>query len=525
MPARGSLRVLATCLVAVTLVAGCSSGDDDGASPTTVTGTSPGTGAEATPLVAQPEGTLADTECWWDLDDIDPAVTVSCHTLTVPADWGDPDADDEVVLPVARLHHDDVADDVAPTVVLHGGPGGSLLDNAPVNRSGSDAVAATDVILWDQRGTGRAEPDLNCPEKEEAVMGALMTTDAVEVELERNVDATLACRDRLVADGVDLNDYNTHASVNDLEALRIALGADTWNVQGASYGARLALAYAREHPDPIRALVLDSVYTTQAGGLDRVRNLAPDALERLVADCAADPACADAYPDLGATIEAAADSLDDAPGEATVALDFADQSAERDYRVVGSDFRSGMFAALYETDIIPLLPSIIADVADGGRGIVPTFLETATPRLTGLSEGAYLSVDCADSGRLLEGAEAADIVGDGAYLMYALVNAMTFCSVWDVTPLPESFNEPALPEVPTIVFAGTLDPVTPFAESRAQAEAMADARFVAAPRGGHGVAGFDACTQEAYLGFLADPASELPACVDAIDAPPFVGAG
>ena len=160
-------------------------------------------------------------------------------------------------------------------------------------------------------------------------------------------------------------------------------------------------------------------------------------------------------------------------------------------------------------------------LAEGDRSIVSTFLETATPRLTGLSEGAYLSVDCADSGRLLEGATAEEIVGDGEYFIYAMVLANTFCAQWDVAPLPASFNEPALPEVPTIVFGGTLDPVTPFADSKAQADAMADARFVAAPRGGHGVTGFDDCTRQAHLGFLDDPSSDLPACVAAIPVPPF----
>ena len=525
--------VLAALLV-VGSVVGCSSSDGDGsASPTTTTrdvttGTGGGPGdpdTATTPLLDEPTGTLADVDCWWDLAEIDPTVTVTCHTLTVPADWGNPDDGDEVVLPVARLHAEGVADDVAPVVVLHGGPGGSLLDAAPVGRSKSRGVAARDVILWDQRGAGRAVPSLDCPEKEEAVMGALMTTDPVEVELQRNVDATRACRDRLVGEGIDLGDYNTHASINDLEALRVALGADTWNVQGASYGTRLGLAYARQHPEVIRALVLDSVYPPQVGTLERIEGLAPNALQRLVDACADDTACAAAYPDLGATIEAAAASLDAEPGAATVALDFAGQTEEKDYRIVGSDFRSGMFAALYDTSIIPLLPSIIGDVADGDHSIVSTFLQTATPRLTGLSEGAYLSIDCADSGRLLQGATPEQIVGDGDFFIYAMVLAATFCSVWNVPPLPETFNEPSVPDVPTIVFAGTLDPVTPHTDSRAQADAMPDARFVLAPRGGHGDVGFDECTSEAYLGFLDDPGSELPACTAEIAAKPFIVGG
>lgn len=521
-------------------LASCSSDGDDTSSSTSTTASSEssGEGDSTTPLVDAPTGTLAEVDCWWDLGEIEPDVTVTCHTLTVPADWADPDGGDDVVLPVARLHREGVADDAVPIVVLHGGPGGDLLGAAPTGVASGDLVADRDVILYDQRGSGRSEPSLNCPEKEAAVMGALQTVDSVEDELARNVEATQACRDRLVGEGIDLADYNTLASVNDLDALRDAFELETWNVTGASYGTRIGLAYARQHPDRVRALVLDSVYPPQAGSRERIEEQAPDALQRLVDDCSADAACgaiidpcseagACSRPmeiHLGDLIETAAASLDEAPGEATLALAYADRTADdepEEYRLVGSDFRSGMFAALYDTSIIPLMPGIIDGVAAGDRGIVPTFLETATPRLTGLSEGAYLSIDCADSGRLLEGATAEDLVGDGDFFVYSMVLAQPFCEQWDVAPLPASFNEPALPDVPTLVYGGTLDPITPFPDSEEQAQDMPDARFVAVPRGGHGVATFDDCTIQARTEFLADPSSDLPACTADIAGQPY----
>jgi pimeloyl-ACP methyl ester carboxylesterase len=68
-------------------------------------------------------------------------------------------------------------------------------------------------------------------------------------------------------------------------------------------------------------------------------------------------------------------------------------------------------------------------------------------------------------------------------------------------------------DVPTLVFAGTLDPITPYLESKAQAEAMPDARFVEVPRGGHTVSDLDECTKQARDAFWTDPSAELPACV------------
>jgi len=514
----------------------CSSSDGDAGTTTTTAGadttaagpdgTDGGDGAvNPSAIVAEPEGELAEADCWWPTEEIDPAVTLTCSTLTVPADWNDPGDDAEVVLPIVRLHHRDVEPDVAPLVSLHGGPGGSSLAAAPVGLSEDVLVRTQDVILWDQRGSGFSTPSLNCPEKERAVVDTLATREPLEDELATNLAAVEACRDRLRGEGIDLDHYNTIQSVNDAEALRAAMGADTWNVMGGSYGTRLGLAYAREHPDRVRALVLDSVYPPEVGGLARIRDGAEEAIARLVDECAADDACQGAFGDLGeqlANAEAALDGSDE-PVTATVEID--GEPVARDFLLAGSDLRSGMFAALYQKDLIPLLPSVIASVADGDRSILGIYIDSAVPLLTQLSEGAYYSVDCADGGRLLDGATPEDVLGDGATAAYALTNAATWCGTWGVAPLDASFNEPALPEAPTLVYAGTLDPVTPYADSKAQAEAMPDARLVTVPRGGHGEARWDDCTTEALVGFLTDPAADLPACTASIPAQPFIAGG
>ena len=71
-----------------------------------------------------------------------------------------------------------------------------------------------------------------------------------------------ACADRLQAEGADLGAYNSVASANDVDAIRAALGHDQWNVLGISYGTRLGQEVVRNHPDGVRALVLDSVQPT-----------------------------------------------------------------------------------------------------------------------------------------------------------------------------------------------------------------------------------------------------------------------
>jgi len=462
-------------------------------------------------------------DCWW--NDQYPAfpddIAVACGTIDAPSIPGDPESD-PVTLAVARLHHEGSPEGAPPIVYLHGGPGGTSLRDAPEELIALPSLRERDIILWDQRGAGHSTPSLNCPEKEEAILDTLARADSWPDELALNQAAVRSCAERLTSAGVDLDRYNTLASVADMEVLREALGVEDWNVWGVSYGTRLGLAYARAHPDRVRSLVIDSVYPPEVGGIERTQDLTDDALQRLFDACADDAGCAEAYGDLERLLAQAVADLDRRPEELTRTVLVGEESQDRSFTVTGSDVRAGVFVALYRSDLIPLLPSIIAALAEGDRSIIPAFIDVGIPNLVDPSEGDFFSVECADSGGLIDGPEAEaslEEVTDDA--LVALASAQVFCPDWGVEHLPESFNEQVVVDVPTLVFAGTLDPITPYLDSKAQAEAMPDARYVEVPNGGHSVATFDDCTKQARAGFWTDPSSDLPTCVSELAPRPF----
>ena len=461
-------------------------------------------------------------ECWWPIPDSLPAgTTITCGTLAVPADRDDAEGG-TVTLAIAHIHREGADASAPPILVLHGGPGGAALSSVPAGLASQSAVDAVDLITFDQRGSGRSLPSLDCPEKEEAVLEALSAARSWSKELGKNRKAAKACRKRLLREGIDLDDFHTLASIADMESIREAFGADSWNLFGGSYGTRLALAYARLHPTRVRSLVLDSVYPPDVGDVEHWITLPQRAIDGLVEACAADAACNAAYPNLGALVEQVVASFDEDPEELEGTFVHQGQTITRSLVLTGADVRGALFSALYQTNLIPLLPSVISALASGDRSIVPIFVSMGVPQILALSEGAYYSIDCADSQRLFDKREAKRALrGAGADALVALGTAQAFCAQWKVESLPASFNEPVEVDVPTLVFGGTLDPVTPYEGSAAQAARMPNARFVSVPRGGHGGVSFDACTLTALNDFWADPAAALPACLASTEPFPF----
>ncbi|MDF2190593.1 alpha/beta hydrolase [Paraflavitalea sp. CAU 1676] len=136
-----------------------------------------------------------------------------------------------------------------------GGPGYSTIANFDSIRYNSDWFKFGGVIFFDQRGTQLAQPCLDCPEVPAAHQRAYrenLAADSLEAL------AVTQCRKRLSAQGIDLSAYTTIESAADINDLRKALGLDSLTLSGISYSCGLMLTVARNHPEAVRMLLLNS---------------------------------------------------------------------------------------------------------------------------------------------------------------------------------------------------------------------------------------------------------------------------
>ncbi|MBS1163483.1 MAG: cysteine proteinase, partial [Burkholderiaceae bacterium] len=141
-----------------------------------------------------------------------------------------------------------------PVFFFAGGPGQSAIEVAGRVQALLGRLSnRRDIVLVDQRGTGRSAP-LVCDEADPTQPLA----DAVDPA--RMLSRLDACRARLqqLPHG-DLRHYTTALAMQDADAVRRQLGADRINLVGGSYGTRAALELLRQFPHTVRRIVLDGV--------------------------------------------------------------------------------------------------------------------------------------------------------------------------------------------------------------------------------------------------------------------------
>ena len=185
-----------------------------------------------------------------------------------------------VTIPFYRLKADTAAP-AAPIFLLAGGPGSSWLEQFASEETHREArfyQTIADVVLFDQRGGGRATPAMTCGDSAPLPPpdAPLDTTKVAAILRELLVQ----CRSRWQAQGVDLAAYNTVESAADLNDLRLALGYRKITLIGGSYGSHLALQFMRQFPDAVERAVIfgvegpDHTWDDPAGALHTLERIA-----------------------------------------------------------------------------------------------------------------------------------------------------------------------------------------------------------------------------------------------------------
>jgi pimeloyl-ACP methyl ester carboxylesterase len=442
----------------------------------------------------------------------------------VPEDRDDPDGQ-QVRLHVAVFPSMSDAPLPDPVVYLDGGPGGYTLEQLEFGFDDRFApfTENRDLIIFDQRGVGFSEPNLSCPEVRAVTIDLLDDPMSPEAYNEREASAVSACAERMEAGGVDVTAYTSADNAADVADLRVALGYDMWNLYGISYGTRLGLTTMRDHPEGIRSVILDSTVPLQNEMLVTGPPAAQRAVDIFFADCAANPDCSAAYPDLDDLFFDLVDSLNENPAPAQI-QNFTTGDKHSAF-LTGDDITGLLFQGLYSEEIIPLLPNMIASAADGDLALTERVASAFFTQGDFFSYGMYVSVQCAEEyayTTVADAERAARAYPDVEYIYADAAGEFRECELWGAGLADPIETQPVISSIPTLVLGGEFDPITPPSYGQTVAADLEASFFYEFPGLAHGVSSADECPLSITLGFLDDPTTPPDAtCVDALEGPSY----
>lgn len=339
-----------------------------------------------------------------------------------------------------------------PVYFLAGGPG-----QAATALAGGFATAFHrdnhDVVLMDLRGTGEGHKlDCGLGGSDDNLQGYLEPLFAEGA-------AYASCRDDL-AGRADLTQYTTAIAMRDLDELREALGHRRIILEGGSFGTRAAMTYIRMFEPRVKAATLLSVVPFENRAPLYHAAAAQRSFDLIAEQCAADPACSAAFPDVRSDLAAVLGRLRTAPVRVTVPHPVSGAPAE--LSLTASAFADALRVFLYSGEASRRVPLLLAQARAGD---LAPFASAALASSRGLSSsvamGMLLSFTCSEDVHRIRDEEiaretAGSFIGD-----LRVRGQIAACSVWPRGAVPAEHERPFRSNVPVLLVSGNIDAVTP----------------------------------------------------------------
>jgi len=414
---------------------------------------------------------------------------LQCATLSVPLDYSGA-TPGQVPLYVEVLPAAGPARGVM--VMLAGGPGQASAETFQLGVKAAywrSFFPGYTLVAYDDRGTGKSGA-LGCP----------------------LAQSVAGCAGAVPGRAF----YTTREHAEDIESVRLALGADKVGLWGVSYGSKHAVAYALAHPSHVERLLLDSAVVPDANLVDPLSlRVVPGSVSRICSN----NACPGIAPGVGDRLVRLANDLEAHPVSATLHL--APRLAPFPLVLDGDAVLSLAFESDLSSAVASQLPAAVDAALTGS--MLPlerlVYLDTVENVTTegDINFVLFLSTNCGDGPfpwspndapatrrAALDAAIAALPPGAaGAFGQWALQSLRPWpCVDWPAPSGGAALGPGPLPDVPVLVLAGDRDIRTPTANAATIASRFRQGHVLVVPGAGHSVLNHSPCAASAVRTWL-----------------------
>ncbi|WP_371194061.1 alpha/beta fold hydrolase [Glaciecola sp. SC05] len=398
-----------------------------------------------------------------------------------------------------------------PIMYLTGGPGAGM--EYYVARFLEHELSKTrDIYILNQRGIGDSEE--LCPyymaTSRELIVGQTLA-EQEQQDAQRMRDCFEAAANR----GIDLSAYNTVENARDVRALRQALGFDSWNVWGISYGSHLGQMLVNIDPQGIRALVLDAIVPNDLVDLQRIHRYIARNHAHIFEECARQNA-------------SICDGLEDAfyaAGNALINDPILVDAMDKELFPAGKANVSPLlvagvpFSMLYEQDSYPAIPAVmrsLVEMIETRDAEVFQVFVSDSDLFAGISQGMYNAITCNDGYAAEQARTAAEDLQEsygftqGLFSVEGAQLMADTCVAAGLSPRSREHYQLIESDIPTLIVNGDWDPITPNVLAQRIAPGFSNGRLIIVPYAGHGpTRSMSECATQVLTDFFDDPIQEL----------------
>lgn len=336
-----------------------------------------------------------------------------------------------------------------------GGPGYSTIANIDQVTASSGFLKYGGFIAFDQRGTKKSIPALDCPEVEQAIKQAYRQNLPKEPMV---LAVVKLCRKKFIDQGIDLSAYNTIESAADIADLKKTLQIKSMTLVGISYSGGLMLTVARNHPEGIKALVLNSplpgFVNYEENGLFNMN----EALNQVFGNCETDSINQVLYGDLRKRFQ---QYFKEITGK-KFKLDYIEKGTNKTIAIsYGKQELLDAIIDRMDNSRLKSVPFVMQEIINGKHEpYVKEVIDNVFNGNQSLSLGMRYSIYCSEQ---IAYADPVLIQKQEEILPwfkgYGFNNVNhPICDCWNVKPEDKSAKTPVYSDIPVLVSAGDADP-------------------------------------------------------------------
>jgi len=430
----------------------------------------------ATPssVLALPDSNQIEfSNCMLALPGTNRTASARCGSYEVAEDPSNPDGR-KISLKIAIAGATGKSVQADPVFFFAGGPGQAASETWVMLQSTLNKIRKNrDIVMIDQRGTGGSNK-LACESEIEEDLNA-------EIDLELIRSETEKCLAEL--DG-DPRFYTTTIAMGDYNLVREAMGYESINIMGVSYGTRAAQVYLRQYPETVRTVTLDSVVPMQLPLGQEHATMLDRSVRAVLEDCEQDETCKTLYPRHAQELNALFKELRDEPRQITIINPVSGEPQEM--RLTADTLGVAIRFLSYASETQALIPLLVHEALTTGD--LSRLASQAILVMTGLNEmlarGMELSVVCSEDYPFMDlDADYSDTLMGNLFLEIIQLQ----CNVWPRGEVADNFHDPVVSDLPVLLMSGERDPVTPPAYAAQTAETFSNSLNLVARGQAHSV--------------------------------------